>query len=94
MVVAPLAVVEVSAVFAFPRTITGFEAALFLISGFFGAGFFATVFVDFFTADFEVLFFAALLDFATFFAGLLATFFLAGFAADFDFGFFAGTGRG
>lgn len=90
MVVAPLAVVEVNAVFALPRTITGFDAALFFTAGFaagLGAGF-ATVLLVFsgdFFGDLEATLGA---DFLV--AGL--TFFTADFLIGFFAVFFAGTG--
>ena len=80
--------VEVKAVFAFPRTITGLVAALFFTIGR-AAGFFAAI-----------GFALATTFFAGFFAGFLAAGFLAiffgatfFFGPDFDFAlFFAGTG--
>lgn len=85
MVVAPLAVVLVSAVFALPLTIMGFDEAGGLRIGFaagFAAGFLATAFLTagFFAADF--LAGAALLFF---------TLAAADFFEDFDF---AGTCEG
>lgn len=88
--VAPLAVVEVSAVFALPRTMIGFDAALFLIVGF-------TIGLMLFAADFFADFGAALgadffTDFGADFLAVGFAFLIAVFLTDFFAVFFAGTG--
>lgn len=95
---APLAVVEVRAVFALPRTITGFDEA----GGFLAATLAAGLMLDFAGAFFANLFVAADFFATTFLAIFLALFLTAGLAFD-DFeaalfllliGFFFGTGEG